>query len=100
MKAYYEFRHIPGHGRSDHLAGLVLGRAAQHLGQDPDAEVRVPVARGAKARLRAAIRAAEQEVFGGRYADLLIRFVCLREGPDGPQIRFGRRWVRDEWAAR
>lgn len=77
---YYTYEHRPGWGRDDHLADEVIARAArqlgiagtgsyiaQHLGlashpcPNGTAEVRVAAVRGAKARMRGALRRARRE---------------------------------------
>lgn len=93
---YYTFRHFPGHGRDDHMADEIIARAARRLGLDTDARIRqhigfashsvpmggivisVPVARGAKARMLRALRAAKAEITA-KYISCLVAVVKERE---------------------
>jgi hypothetical protein len=77
---YYEYRHIPGYGRADHMADELIARAARQLGYTEaqgyiaaacgfashpvpqgSCTVRLPVARGTAARMRGALRRARRE---------------------------------------
>lgn len=90
---YYEYAHLAGYGREDHLADEVIARAARALGLDGAdayiaeavglashavgnrALVRMPAGPGVRLRMERALRTARTEI----RADCRIVVRCLRE---------------------
>lgn len=86
----YEYEHVAGYSRLDHLAEEIIARAARHLGLAGDRDVArelgmvsravgggsvrvsLPVARGTRQRMRGALRRAEAEMGGGASLPMIV----------------------------
>jgi hypothetical protein len=114
---HYEYRHLAGHGRDDHMAGEIIARAARQLGMDSDGYiaaaaglashavpladpcVRLPSAPGVRMRMERALEAARREV---SRRDCWIFVACVRTRTEDAQVvqridDYGRRVERRQW---